>query len=75
VAAEAYFKQLIGDATVVSKDIPRGTIYTAVTASGEKYTLRGFSTTATKTGIPEWTIQSDTMSLPGGLTEMKFRGQ
>jgi len=75
VAAETYFKQLIGDATVVSKDIPKGTIYTAVTASGETYILRSFSTTSMKTGIPEWTIQSDSRSLPGGLEEMKFRGQ
>jgi filamentous hemagglutinin len=74
-SAFSLLSNLANGAPVVQRSVPGGALYQATSASGQTYTLRPFSTTSAQTGVPEWTLQGPIGSLPGGLKEIKFRGQ
>ncbi|MEZ2311576.1 DUF637 domain-containing protein, partial [Paraburkholderia sp. RCC_158] len=73
-SAFSLLQNLSGGAAVVAREVSGGTLYQATNAVGQTYTLRPFSTTSAQTGIPEWTLQGPSGSLPGGVKEIKLRG-
>lgn len=62
-------------APIVIREVPGGLLYQATDSQGQVFTLRRFSSTSAQTGVPEWTLQGTSGSLPGGIKEIKFRDQ
>jgi len=74
-SAFSLLNDLSGGAPVVLREVPGGTLYQATNAAGQTYTLRPFSSTSAQTGIPEWTLQGPSGSLPEGVKEIKLTGR